>query len=140
MIDGIRRRFAKSVDRDVWDADQELEPELEESSELPTDTAVLLAATRVTGEFSPSGSDSADYYKRLVKTAIENGGKHGDHQIPLPWLRMILAGFESKHIEPETMWYGMDESSPGDAPLPEIPAYTDLFPPERDVPTGPGPK
>ena len=139
MIDGIRRRL-KSVDRDPWDAEQELEPEAEEASELPTDTAVLLAATQVTAGFAPNDTNTADYYKNVVRTAIENGGKYGDHRISIPWLRMILAGLEWKRVEPEAMWYGVEASTPSGSSLPEVPPFDDLFPSERDVPTGPGPR
>lgn len=139
MIDGIRRRFAKSVEKDAWDADKAFSPDVEEASEFPTDTTALLAA-RATAEFASNDAGCTDYYKNLVKTAIENGGKYGDHRISLPWLRMILAGLDSKNVEPEMMWYGMEESSPSEEPLPQIPAYNDLFPSERDVPTGPGPR
>ncbi len=140
MIDGIRRRLGKSAEKDPWDADQELKPELEENTELPTDTAVLVAATHAVGRFSPSDVNARDHYKSLVITAIQNGGKYGSHRIPVPWLRMILAGLEYKHIEPEMMWYGVEAGASGSELLPEIPSYEDLFPSERDVPGGPGPR
>jgi hypothetical protein len=146
MIDGIRRRFGRSIDRVPWNADQELKPELDHTAELPTDTAVLIAATAATGatsaigEFSPADENAPDYYRSLVATAIENGGKHGDHQMSIPWLRMILAGLESKQIEPDMMWHGVESGGAGGEPLPEIPPYDDFFPAERNVPTGPGPR
>jgi hypothetical protein len=130
MIDGIRKRLGKSMDRDPWNADQDLKPEIAET-ELPTDRAVLIAATdatRPTGEFIPADSNSPDYYKTLVLTAIENGGKYGDHQIAVPWLRMILAGLEFKHIEPEMMWFGSDTGGLNDSPSRDLPSYEDLFP------------
>ncbi len=142
MIDGIRRRFAKSTDKDPWDTEQEFEPEAEieesEVSELPTDTAVMLAATRISPSSTTNDVDSGEYYKNILKTAIQNGGKYGEHQIPTPWLRMILAGLEWRHIDPELMWYGFDPSTPGIENLPKIPSYEDLFPSDRDSPTGPG--
>lgn len=138
MIDGIRRRFGRLTENDPWDAEQELEPEVEEASELPvpTDTDVLLAATQAASGFSPGAGDIKEYYKGIVKTAIENDGKYGEHQIPVPWLRMILTGLESRHIDPDRMWYEADLEGPVD-PLPEIPAYDDLFPADRDPPRGP---
>ncbi len=135
MIDGIRRRL-KSGDSETWDLDEELHPEVEESSDIPTDTAVLVAATEVAPSSSPSEINTGDYYKSLVKTAIDNGGKYGDHRIPIPWLRMVLAGLEWKRVDPESMWYGFEAASLGE-PLGEIPAYTDLFPADRDPPSGP---
>ena len=122
MIDGIRRRFAKSVDGDPWDADQKLGPQTAELSELPTDAAVLVAATNATGEFIPAGPDAPDYYNNLVSTAIENGGKHGDQRISIPWLRMILAGLELRPIDPEMMWEGVEAGSDLSAKQREIPS------------------
>lgn len=139
MIDGIKRRFTKSIDSDPWDADQELEPEVEEASELPTDTAAILAATKAA---TPSSNrvDVAEYYKGLVATAIENDGKYGEHRISIPWLRMISAGLDWRRIQPEDMWYGADAEVPGESPLAGRPAFKDLFPPEGDFPAGPGPR
>ena len=131
MIDGIRRRLSKPASKDPWDADQELQPE-EVASELPTDAAVFLAARSVSPGYSPEDGDSNAYYRGIVRTAIENGGRYGDHKIPIPWLRMILAGLESRYIDPETMWYEVEEGPV--AQIPEIPSYEDLFPSEREVP------
>lgn len=128
MIDGIRRRFRRPADQDTWDADLELSPEVEGSNELPTDTAVLLAATYAKGEYTPNNSSTPDYCKVLIQAAIQNGGRHGDHAIPVPWLRMILAGLESKRIEPEMMWYGFEAGDGGGQPQPDLPSYEDLFP------------
>lgn len=130
MIDGIRRRLSKSVETESWNTDQELEPETEEPTEVPTDTAVILAASQRTPGFSPGNGNLMDYYKSLMKTAIENGGKYGEHEIPIPWLRMILAGLESRYIDPETMWYEVGEGSVSQ--LPEAPRYEDVFPSDGD--------
>jgi hypothetical protein len=138
MIDGIRRRFAKSPDQEAWNADQGLAPELEKNTQLPTDTAVLIAATHATGEFSPGDENKRDYYKVLVATAIQNGGWHGGHQIPVPWLRMILAGLELKRIEPEMMWYEVVADSSTLDPASKIPSYDHLFPSDRDLLKGSG--
>lgn len=134
MIDGIRRRFGKSIDGDPWDAGRELTPEMVETVRFPTDATVLVAATHARGEYIPAGADAPDYYKSLVSAAIENGGKYGDHQMSIPWLRMILAGLDQRFIEPETMWYGVEAGGPG-GPLPEIPSYEDLFPGNGETPT-----
>ncbi len=133
MIDAIKRRLTKP-ERDPWDANQELEPEVEDTSELPTDTAVLLAATRSTSTFSPSDWNLADYYKGIIRTALDNGGKYGDHEISIPWLRMILAGLENRPIEPEMLWYmaGQEDST---GITPGIPSYDALFPSDRDPST-----
>ncbi len=144
MIGGIKRRFVKSIEKDPWEIDQELEPELEtdskEASGLQTGAAVGPAGTVIAPPTSTNDVNSGEYYKSLVRTAIQNGGKYGDHQIPIPWLRMILAGLEWRRLDPDMMWYGMDVSGQAGEPLPEIPAYDDLFPSDRDAPTGPGPR
>jgi len=132
MIDEIRRRFGRSADKDPWDANQELEPEEGEASPLHIDTAVLLAGTQP--ETVSNDLNTLDYYKNLVRTAIENGGRYADHQISIPWLRMILAGLEQKRIDPEMMWEGVDGGTPNGGLLPAIPSYNDLFPSERDTP------
>jgi len=136
MIDGIRRRLTKSIEGDAWDADKELEPEVEESSELLPDTAEVESA-RILPAYSPGDGNLAEYYKSIVKTAIDNDGKYGDHQISVPWLRMILAGLEYRPIEPEMTWYGVETDALANHP-PEIPSYDDLFPSERGVSAGPG--
>ena len=133
MIDGIRRRLGKEAVGDLWGADEELKPEMEESTLLPGDAAVFVPATQATGQYAPDNPDTRDYYKSLVRTAIENGGRHGDHSIPIPWLRMILAGLESKKIEPETVWYGIEGGEARTESMPEIPPYEDLFQSGRDT-------
>jgi hypothetical protein len=117
MIDGIRRRFTKSAGKDHWDAEEEFETQIDEASEVPTETAVLVAPTQLAPPTTTIDVDTSDYYKKVVRTAIENGGRYGDHQISIPWLRMILGGLESKPIDPESIWYGTETSSL-DAPLP----------------------
>ena len=133
MIGEIRRRFARYSDSH-WSADLELPPERAVTPGF-TDEALLAKAPAV-GTFSPDDADSHDYYRSLVVAAIRNGGRHGDRQIPIPWLRMILAGLENKHIEPEMMWYGMEPGNhAGESPR-EIPSFEDLFPPERGASAG----
>lgn len=134
MISGIRRRFVNSVDGDPWDANLELRPE--ETPNLSAETAVILSAKNAPPGFYPGDGDPADYYRGVVKTALENGGRYGDHRIALPWLRMILAGLESRPVDPDMMWYEIDVDEQGGV-LPEIPPYKDVFPTDRDVITGP---
>jgi len=131
MIDGIKRKLVRSIDRDPWDTEQEFEPdEATEPPELPTDAADMIAAPQVAPDSTTNDVDSGEYYKNIVRTAIENGGKYRDHQIPIPWLRMILAGLEWKHVDPEMMWYGVEAATPGEPPLPGMPGYDSLFPEE----------
>ena len=142
MIDGIRRRFVKSVDSDSWDADQELKQDLafedvDEVSEISTDAAVLVAAQDSVDATATNDVNPSDFYKNLIWTAIRNGGRFGNHQISIPWLRVVLAGLDSKRVDPESMWYGYEQSGAPLELLPELPSYDDLFPSERDAPYGP---
>jgi len=131
MIDGIRRRLGKAEPGEPWNADEGLKPEIGESEELPGDTGFSEAANQASGQYSPDGTSAPDFYKSLVQTAIDNGGKHGYHRISIPWLRMILAGLELKHVEPEMMWYGVEAAETKREPMSEIPPYEDLFQPTR---------
>ena len=121
MIDGIRRRFGKETEGGSWNSDLEQEPEIGE------DAAVSVVLAYSSGRYSPDNASAADHYKRLVQTAIRNGGRYGGHQISIPWLRMILAGLESERIDPSVMWQGVESGeTEGDAPK-GIPSYEDLF-------------
>jgi len=133
MIDGTRRRLGKTATGDSRGAHEGLKPEIEDDAGLPEGTAVLEAVTRMSGQYAPDNSSAPDYYKSLVRTAIENGGRHGYHGISVPWLRMILAGLESKQIEPEVMWYGIEPGEMRRDHLPVIPPYEDLFRSGRDA-------
>jgi hypothetical protein len=137
MIDGIRRRLGKTATDGSWESDQELNPEIEEDTGLPTDTTVSVVLAYTSGRYAPDNASTPDRYKSLVQTAIENGGRLGDHSISVPWLRMILAGLESKQIELKAMWYGIDpgeteRGSVGD----ETRSYEDVFRSGRDAPGG----
>jgi len=135
MIDGLRRRLTKSIDDDPWDPEQALNldapeaPESPETSGLPAETSVLLTTSPALGEFAPTDED-IDFYKSQVSTAIENGGRLGGHEIPVPWLRMILAGLELRPIEPEMMWHSAEATRAGRDPRPATLPYEDLFPGE----------
>ena len=137
MIDGIRRRLGKTATSDPWGADEGLKPEIDGDAGLPEGTAVLGAVTQVSGQYAPDDSSTPDYYKSLVRTAIGNGGRHGYHSISIPWLRMILAGLESKPINPEAMWYVIEPGETRKHHMPVIPPYEDLFRSSRDA-TGVG--
>ena len=99
---------------------------------------MIAAATQLTPPSATNDVDSGEYFKNILKTAIQNGGKYGGHEIPVPWLRMILAGLEWRHIDPETMWYGVEAGAPGEPPMPEMPEFDVLFPSEKEVPTWSG--
>jgi len=132
MIDRIRRRFAKSIGMDPTKAAQEKYPYSGESDELQKDAAVHITAASPPGEYAPENANSPDYYKSLVRTAIKNGGKYGDQHISVPWLRMILAGLESKPMDPEMMWSDVEAGDKTTGPPSGIPSYADLFPSGRN--------
>jgi hypothetical protein len=132
MIYGIRRRLGKTDAGDHWGADDGPKPEIGDNPEQPEDSAAL-AANQASGQYAPDDPSAPDYYKILVQTAIENGGRHGYQSISIPWLRMILAGLESKQIEPDTMWYGIEAGEARGEPITEIPPYEDFFQSSRDA-------
>ena len=133
MIYGYSRRLGKTGSEEAWDADEGLEPEMGENPMHPGDTTVLGGVNQASGRYAPDEPGTYDYYKSLVQTAIENGGRHGYHSISIPWLRMILAGLESKQIDPEMMWFGIEAGETAGEPTPEIPPYEDLFKPSPDA-------
>jgi hypothetical protein len=124
MIEGLRRRFSGPADSETWDPDQQLNPISNDAPDFgfPSDTR---QADGGLAAYSPS---TGDYYRELVSTAIVNGGRFGRHQIPVPWLRMILAGFESKRVEVEMMWSGFETDAASGDGLSESPSYNALFP------------
>jgi len=136
MIDGIRRRLGKTTAGESWDSDKELKPEIEEDTGLSTDVAVSTVLTYPSGRYAPDNASTPDYYKSIVQTAIENGGRHGNHSISIPWLRMILAGLESKRIERETFWYGIEAGETEGEAISGIPSFEDLFQSSRDTRVG----
>jgi hypothetical protein len=131
MIDGLRQKLAKTMAKDdPWDAEQELVQEsgFEELTDLPTDKAVIAAATDAVLPPASHDLNTADYYKSIVKTAIEHGGRYNGHQIPIPWLRMVQAGLEYHKIEAEQMWEGMEGTDfKADGRLEPTPDYDDVF-------------
>lgn len=130
MIDGIRRRFAGPSERRLWDVDQKLNAEAEEVSELPAGDVVVFATARPSSGSCPAKEDSTDYYRAVVQAALENGGRYHGQQIPVPWLRMILAGLESRPIGPEVMWYEVEADTPENV-LFRVPSHVSLFPSDR---------
>jgi len=128
MIDGIRKRLARPIREDPWSPDLELKPDVSPVTELPTDASVLVATSEVVGHYAPADVNAPGYYESLVQTAIENGGKYGGHIIPIPWLRMIQAGLEFKHVDTEMMWYGFEPGVGMDERRSKFPSYGAVFP------------
>ena len=134
MIDGIRRRFGRVTANDSWDAAKDLKAELDEEAEHATGTAISAVPAYPMGSYEPDDASTHDYFRSLVQTAIENGGRHGDHSMSVPWLRMILAGLESKQIELSTMWHGIETGGAEGEATGEIWPYEGLFHSDRDAP------
>lgn len=133
MIDGIRRKLGRPISSDPWDADLALQ-EAPQEREVTIDTSVLLTDKPQMGEFAPDDENTHDFFKTLVATAIENGGRVGGHQISVAWLRMIQAGLEMRPIEPEMMWTGVETDRLSRYHAPGTSSYDDLFPDEKRAP------
>jgi hypothetical protein len=127
MISELRRRLVRSDGIERWDANQRLDRDLERVTELPEDRAVLPITTSLTFRPSIDNITMTDYCTGLVKAAITQGGAHDQYQMPVPWLRMILAGLEGKPIEPQKMWEGVEASSFSGGPNPSLPPYDEVF-------------
>jgi hypothetical protein len=111
MMESLRRRFSKSEGGDPWAVGLSLQDESPEASELPSESTVLLAEN-----YAPTSNDvdMKDYYRGLVRTAIQHGGVYRGQEIPIPWLRMTLAGLEMRPIPPEAMWEGVHVTEDSD--------------------------
>ena len=133
MIEGIRRRFGKAPPNDSWNSDQELKPDMEEEAGVSTDAPVSAVLSYPTGRYAPDSAGTPDYYTSLVQTALEKGGRFGDHSISISWLRMIRAGLELKQIELGMMWYGVEAGELEREAKGESPSYGDLFRSNRDA-------
>jgi hypothetical protein len=125
MMGSIRRKFTKAESKDPWGTDSELESEGAEV-EVAADSSVLLS-TKAAPSTSPSNDvDMKGFYKALITTAIQHGGKYQGMEISIPWLRMTLAGLEMRPIPPEMMWEGIHVGIFAD-----LPEYDKLFPSEK---------
>lgn len=122
MMDSLRRRLSKPGARDRWDVDAHLQ-DSHEVSELPAENTVLLAKA-----FHPVSNDvdAKEYYRNIIRAAIQHGGVYQGQEISIPWLRMTLAGLEMRPIPPEEMWEGVQTVD-----ISEPPAFADLFPEEK---------
>jgi len=79
------------------------------------------------GYFAPYNPDVTQRQVELVRAALAQGGRFGDREIPVPWLRRILAGLEGRHIDEEAMWEGI-AAPPRKDPVEESAGYQELFP------------
>ena len=118
------RRAVRRPDRD-W---QVLEPLLAEPATgyLPEPEVEVgpLPPVETTIPDLGDSRDRGDYYVDLVRTSIAQGGKYGGHEIPVGWLRMILAGLEGMPVDTEAMWESELGQASGDpAELPELQGF-----------------
>ena len=93
-------------------------PAEEESPEVPDEVHG--------GVYVPDGENEVERQAQVVRAAMEQGGRFGDREIPIPWLRRILAGLEGRHIDEEAMWEGI-ASPPRKDPVEESAAYQEFF-------------
>lgn len=129
MIGGLRRMLSGDVEY-VWSTDQELKPEISGSPEFHDGAAVLLTMPKPTGVGGTNDVSMKEYYKAVLGIAIENGGWYQGQTMSVAWLRMTLAGLESRPFPPEAMW-GEERGPVTDEPGRALPSYADLFPEER---------
>lgn len=124
MIGDIRRKL-RQTDASSWDVNLALQAEESVISER-FDAALVL--NRPPKEYPFRNPTAREYYTNLVRSAIAGGGWYGNTQISIPWLRMTLAGLESKRFDPEMMWNGMEEDAPPQPNVSETLSYEALFP------------
>lgn len=129
MIGGIRRRFSETMNTDLWDVNQRLQPDQESTSGVGRASVVPRTGTGVS--FGPVEASMKDYYKTIVQTAIEHEGWYGGMYMSIPWLRMTLAGLESRAFVPEMMWEGVEEQRLGERRVTGTPSYDAIFEAER---------
>jgi hypothetical protein len=79
------------------------------------------------GVFAPNHESEVERQAEVVRAAMQQGGRFGDREIPIPWLRRILAGLEGRHIDEEAMWEGI-ASPPRKDPVEESAGYQEIFP------------
>jgi hypothetical protein len=126
LIGRIRRVFRGPQDEELsWNPDEPFEDTLE--ADAGPATEVVFEPSPLGGVFAPSSTNEVERQAELVRAAMAQGGKCGDHEIPIPWLRMTLAGLEGRAIDVDAMWEGVASPVCMD-PVEESPAYQSLFP------------
>jgi hypothetical protein len=119
---GIFRRVFRNPDDEEpqWTPERELHEteKIEEGADQQTEHR---------GYFVPYDIGAVQRQVEMIRAAIGQGGKFGDHEIPVPWLRMMLAGLEGRAIDQDTMWEGIASPLRNDL-VEESPTYRELFP------------
>lgn len=131
MIGTIRRRFSETVNADLWSVNTMLEPEQESGPRLGYDPTT--PQSEGGASFGPGEPKVRDYCRTLVATAIEHNGWYGGMYMSIPWLRMTLAGLESRNFLPEMMWEGVEGQGLGERGAPGVPSYDAVFEAERTL-------
>lgn len=124
MISVIKRVFRGTEDeptRHEREAHTELGP-----VGSPVERSEEQAEPERRGYFVPYDTDMVQMQVELVKAAIAQGGRFGDHEIPMPWLRMMLAGLEGRPMDQDAAWEGI-AAPPRKDPVEESPTYQELF-------------
>lgn len=129
MIGRIKRAITKSVEDDPhWDLDSAFGGDEHHDTESWNDTE-LPDIDKGDGVFAPDTLTEVERQANLIRVAMQHGGKFGTHEIPLPWLRMTLAGLEGRAIDVDEMWEGIASPYPGDLASDSEPrSYRILFP------------
>ena len=131
MIGGLRRVFSGDVGH-IWGIDQELKSEVSGNSEYRGGAAVVLTTPKPTDVEETNDVSMKEYYKAVLEVAIESGGWYQGQAISVAWLRMTLAGLESRPFPPEAMWTDERALATGE-PGRTLPSYADLFPEEKGL-------
>ena len=125
-----------TIKRVLRGSDEENAPKQIESQLLPDAVMRAVPAKEETveqpseaqgGVYVPGDESEVERQAEVVRAAMKQGGRFGDREIPLPWLRRILAGLEGRHIDEDAMWEGI-ASPPRKDPVEESAAYQELFP------------
>ena len=127
MIEGLKKRFGIPGVETDWAVDQELESEGAE--ELSSDSAVLLATNLPKSHPVSNDVDLREYYRGVMRAAIQHEGRYQEHQMPFHWLVMTLAGLEMRPISLEALWER--DGTTSSLIFPGVSLYEELFPSDR---------
>jgi hypothetical protein len=127
LIEGLKKRFGIPGVETDWAVDQELESE--GAAELPSDSTVLLATRFPKSHPVSNDVDLREYYRGVMRAAIQHEGRYQGQQMPFHWLVMTLAGLEMRPISLEALWErgGMASSSI----FSDVSLYEELFPSDK---------
>jgi hypothetical protein len=129
MIGGLKRRLTKSVYGDAaWDMNSRFESNAGDKRGVPEGVSALAEADGYGRE--SNDVDMKEYYKGVIKAAIQQRGTFNGQSMSVHWLRMILSGLEMRPVPPEAMW-DEDVAMAFGAPRPGLPQFEELFPSDQ---------